>query len=91
MRRFIEGKGLIASKDPVSALKKLAECTIDEYRFFELAQPVRTLTKPTEVQMAILKALGLAGIVSPARMKPILKSQNYINSDPPAKGANPSV
>jgi len=73
-----------AYKQPASALRKLSECTIDEYQFSGMAQPVRTLTRPTVEHMAILKDLGLEGIVSPMRMGPILKSQSYINPDPPA-------
>ena len=78
-------------KQPVSALRKLAECTIDEYKFSGMAQPVRTLTKPTVEQMTILRDLGLEGIVSPRHMSPILKSQAYINPDPPADEAKPTV
>jgi len=31
------------------------------------------------------------GVVSPAQINPILQSQNYIDSDPPATSANSSV
>ena len=73
-----------AYTQPASALRKLSECTIDEYQFSGMAQPVRTLTRPTVEHLAILKDLGLEGIVSPMRMSPILKSRAYINPDPPA-------
>jgi hypothetical protein len=70
---------------------KGAEDRMDEYSFSELAQPVRTLTKPTEEQMVILKALRLRGVLSPGQMNLILTSQSHINLGPPAESVNPSV
>ncbi len=78
-------------RQPASALRRPAKCTIDEYKFPGMAQPVRTLTKPTVEQMTILRDLGLEGIVSPRHMSPILKSQAYINPDAPADEAKPTV
>ena len=78
-------------KQPDSALRKLSECTVDEYQFSGMAQPARTLTRPTVEHMAILKELGLEGIVGPMRMNPILKSQAYINPDPPSDEAGTTV
>lgn len=68
-----------------SIIEKLSRCTIDEYQFLGIERPIRTMTKPTCDQIELFEALGLKDILLPRHIDPILKSERFINIDPPAE------
>ncbi|NPV80205.1 MAG: transposase [Firmicutes bacterium] len=68
-----------------SIIEKLSRCTIDEYQFPGIERPIRTMTKPTCDQIELFEALGLKDILLPRHIDPILKSESFINIDPPAE------